>query len=375
MVRASNGRRVLETEEERSQDGPTGLASFLNAVRRMTTAVETCRLRAPKLQRVKAKLPNSRSDIRRILVCLDHSSFSEAGLKHAICLAKVFNSAITLLHVLPDAKAAGMPTTDALGGQIDRLVAAAYLERLETETREASGLKVDSRVEKGYPAKRIPSVAHELGADLIVFGSHGESQLGPWNLGGTAQHVLAAARQSVLLARLTADEQDGGSKRILVALDGSPRAERVLPNAARIATMWGAELLLAHVVAEPSTNVTLRAPKDLDLARRLATHLESSARRYLDDVRNQLGGEGLPVRAIVLRCTDERQSLLDIARSEAVNLVVISAHGNTCNAVQSFGSTTEHLLAHSSVPLLVLQDPSEARTERAIAVHSRIALG
>jgi nucleotide-binding universal stress UspA family protein len=355
--------------------GGAGLASFLNAVRRMAIAVEPCRLWGPRLQWVEANLPSCRRDIRRILVCLDHSSFSDVGLKQAICLAKIFNSAITLLHVLPNAQTTGMPTTDALGQQIDRLAATAYLERLETETTEASGLQVDSRLERGNPAQCIPSVAHELGADLIVLGSHGESELTAWNLGSTTQHVLAVARKSVLVARSMAHSQGEASKRILVPLDGSPRAENVLLNAARIARVWGAELLLAHVVAEPSSNAMLRAGQDLDLARRLATHLESSARRYLENLRNQLGGEGLPVRAIVLRCAEERQALLDVARNEAVTLVVVSAYGNTCNHAQSFGSTTGHLLAYSPVPLLVLQDLPEVRTETAIAVQAHIAFG
>jgi len=234
--------------------------------------------------------------------------------------------------------------------------AGAYLERLG-ETSRASGLRVDLRLEQGHPAERINSVARELGADLIVLGSHGEEGLTAWNLGSTAQQVLEVARASVLIAR-SADRapQPWGPKRILLPLDGSLRAECVLPTAARIAKAHGAEILLAHVVLEPCATAMLRAGGDLDIARDLAARLESSAVRYLDNLCDQLRREGHLARPLVMRRADTRQSLIDITAKEAVDLVVLSAHGSTCNAACPFGSVTAHLLAHLSLPLLILQD-------------------
>jgi hypothetical protein len=73
----------------------------------------------------------------------------------------------------------------------------------------------------------------------------------------------------------------------------------------------------------------------------------------------------LAVRTIVVRRADERQSLLNVVLAEGVDWVVLSAHGSTCNRAQSSGSVTTHMLAHSSVPLLVLQDLPEPETDRA----------
>jgi hypothetical protein len=44
--------------------------------------------------------------------------------------------------------------------------------------------------------------------------------------------------------------------------------------------------------------------------------------------------------------------------------VVLSAHGSVCNPTRPFGSVTHHLLAHSMVPMLVLQDLSEPELDR-----------
>jgi len=65
-----------------------------------------------------------------------------------------------------------------------------------------------------------------------------------------------------------------------------------------------------------------------------------------------------------VRHVDERQALLEISRQEQVDLVVLSAHGSVCNPAQPFGSVTHHLLAHSMVPLLVLQDLSQPELDR-----------
>jgi nucleotide-binding universal stress UspA family protein len=335
----------------------------------METEVDNHRLLDTKPQRQEAKSLTHHGGIGRILVCLDHSSFSDAALREAISIAKTFDSAVTLLYVLqPAHETAVLHTTDAFSWEIARKEAGAYLEQLQAETAQASGLQVDWRLEQGHPAERILSLARELPADLIVLGSHGASGAREWGLGSTAQQVLSVARASVLVARGAgghAQQDEATPKRILLPLDGSLRAEIVLPTAARIARAHGAEVLLVHVVAEPCRTAMLHVGDELDRARQVATSLESSAARYLDDLCSQLGREGLAVRAIVLRRADERQSLLDLVLAEGVDRVVLSAHGNTCNPAQSFGSVSTHMLAHASVPILVLQDLPEVQTDRA----------
>jgi nucleotide-binding universal stress UspA family protein len=321
-----------------------------------------------KPRRQEAKSFARHGGIGRILVCLDQSSFSDAALRHASSIAKTFGSTITLLYVLqPAHETAVWHTTDVFSWEIARKEAGAYLEQLRAKTAQATGLQVDWRLEQGHPAERILSLARELGAHLIVLGSHGEGGARQWGLGSTAQQVLSVVRASVLVVRGPGGHaQDGAApKRLLLPLDGSLRAESVLPTAARIARAQGAEILLAHVVAEPCMTAMLRADDDLDRARQVATSLESSAVRYLDDLRHQLGRQGLAVRTIVVRRADERQSLLNVVLAEGVDWVVLSAHGSTCNRAQSSGSVTTHMLAHSSVPLLVLQDLPEPETDRA----------
>jgi nucleotide-binding universal stress UspA family protein len=303
------------------------------------------------------RLPRDAHAIRRILVCVDHSSFSEACLRHAIAVSKSLGGAVTILHVMqPPRERSGLQTTDVLDWEVSRQQAIAYLERLDDEGTHALGQKVETRLEQGHPAERIIAVARELDADLTVLGSQGE-RVAAWSLGSTAQQVLAVARSSVLIVRSNAAAPGEASpRRVLVPLDGSLRAESVLPVAMRIASAHDAELLLVHVVPEPIATGVLRAPEDLGVARELATRLEVSGKRYLEGLRVQLVREGVSARTLVLRSGDERQSLLELSRKERSDLIVLSAHGSTCNPALTCGSVTAHLLIHAVVPLLVLQD-------------------
>jgi nucleotide-binding universal stress UspA family protein len=306
--------------------------------------------------------------IGRILVCVDQSPFSEACLQHGIAISKSLGAAITLLHVMePAHERSGLHTTDVLDWEISRQEARAYLERLQKDATNASGRQVDIRLEQGHPAERIAAVARELGADLTILGSQGEHGVTAWNLGSTAQQVLAVAHGSVLIARSPlAISGEVSPKRILVPLDGSLRAESVLPTVVRIASAHGAELLLVFVVNEPVASGVLSAPGDIAVARDLATRLEAGAKRYLEGLRDQLRREGASVCTLVLRNADERQSLFDLSQRERSDLIVVSAHGSTCNPALTCGSVTAHLLLHSTVPLLVLQDlrDSELRGQK-----------
>lgn len=329
--------------------------------RTMSTSASTVRQAEP-VRILPRPVPHEASGIRRILVCVDRSPFSEACLPYAVAISRSLGSEITLLHVMqPPHEHSGLHSTDVLDWEISSQEANAYLERLQREGTAASGRRVDTRLEQGHPAERITSVAREIGADITVLGSHGERGVTAWTMGSTALQVLAVTRGSVLVVRSSPETPiDVSPKRVLVPLDGSLRSESVLPTAVRIAGDHGAELLLVFVALEPVPTAVLRAPEDLGVARELAARVERGGARYLEGLRSQLEREGASVRTIVLRSADEKQALLELSQKEHCDLIVLSAHGSTCNPALTSGSVTAHLLTHSTIPLLVVQDLRDA---------------
>lgn len=296
----------------------------------------------------------------RVLVGVDRSPLAEVCLPYAITVARALDSELTLVHVMRPRSGRVAPHNDALGWEISRQEAHLYLERLQAKAAAALGRPAAIRLEQGRPSERIVELARELRSDLIVLASHGEGGVTAWNLGSTAQHVLAVSHVSVFVAHADGSvPRDPPDRHVVVALDGSQRAESALPTAARIAHTSGGDVILIHAVQESISTAVLRSVEDLELARTLASRLEINAKTYLEGLRTALVREGISVRTLVVRHANPRQCILEFASHERAGLVVVAAHGAVCDSTRTFGSVTEYLLTHASIPVLVLQDLAE----------------
>ena len=81
-----------------------------------------------------------------------------------------------------------------------RAQAQATLDRV-AEVAAAAGIQAESRVVVGKPFEQILNEAKAVGADLIVVGRHGESNVIRTPFGGTTQKVVGLADIPVLVAR------------------------------------------------------------------------------------------------------------------------------------------------------------------------------
>lgn len=285
-----------------------------------------------------------------VLVCLDGAPRSEVALSYAILLASTFGARVTLLHVMHARGSAASPT-DAFGWEFARQRANGYLEGLRVRLG-ASGVATETVVLEGNPATRIAAFANDVRADVIVLTSHGEGGSVDFEIGSTAQQVISLARASVLLARSSLQARPSN---IVLPLDGSARTECVIPTAVQLAKRHDASITLVHVVSEPVRSSIL-SEGDLEMARTLAHRLEAGAQVYLDHVKQQISHEVRGVRTVVLRDEHAHEALCDFAQQEGADLVLVSAHGTTCNAARACGSTSSFLLAHACPAILMIQD-------------------
>lgn len=301
---------------------------------------------------------------QRIVACVDGSELGERGIPHARAFAAAFGGQVTLLRVL---EKSGREPPDALEWDLQRREARDYVDELVNHDTAAGERVVRAEVVEGPAAQEICRWAHHEEADLTVLCTHGESGRTDWSLASTARKLVEGAPGSFLLVPAAGETSRKGVaryERLLVPLDGSPRAESVLPLAARLAQAQRAELILAHVVPVPDlTEVGPLSAQDLELQERLVQRNQRVATEYLDRLRAQLVSSGLAPRMVVVRGGDPRRRLARLIAEERVDLVILSAHGRGGRCDSAFGGVAASLVAEAARPLLVVR-PRRARALR-----------
>lgn len=144
---------------------------------------------------------------RKILVPTDFSSCSDSALELGAKMARDMGSALVALHVidLGHVPAEAVIRTPAHPEGImvrDHIVQLAEQELAHRIDRYGDGVSFrSSRVAFGAPVQAICDAARELGADLIVMGTHGRSGLAHIVMGSIAEKVLRVSKLPVLTVR------------------------------------------------------------------------------------------------------------------------------------------------------------------------------
>ena len=309
-----------------------------------------------------------------LLIPLDGSSLAECVLPHGLAMARVLGARLTLLQVVEPSKAGGgTRAIDMLEWHYSEAQARAYLEAVAERLRLA-GQPAQQVLLQGDPAERVIDHAQADNAELLVLSSHGRSGLSGWNVSSVVQKILARAYTSILLVPAyhpsTAEIAGLRYERLLVPLDGSQRAECVLPLVAALAAQHGSHVTLAHVVRKPE--LPRRAPpsrEDQELANALTERNRIEAAHYLEELVSRLPHPAEP-RLFV----DEHVSvtLQQLAQDEKVDLVVLSAHGYTGGTRWPYGSLTSSFIMYGTTPLLIVQDlPRQAIEPTAAELAAR----
>lgn len=316
-----------------------------------------------------------RQGVRRIAACVDASGFAEKVIPHALTVAAALGSPVTFLRVL-EAKPAHAVPVDPVEWDIRLREAKNDVGRL-VEGRRREVEHIEAEVIEGTAADQISLWIRNHDVELTALCTHGDSGVTEWGLGSTAQKLIDRVDGSLLLipsSYTTADPVH--YHRLLVPLDGSSHAESVLPLAIRLARAERAELVLVHVV--PIPELTEAGPLEseaIELRERLIQRNERVGQEYLDRIRAHVNGD-LSVRTLLLRGADVRTGLIRAIAEEAPDLILIAAHGRARRWDVPFGSVATYLIAHATVPLLIVRrHPTHlAQRQAAMTRHTPLRL-
>jgi nucleotide-binding universal stress UspA family protein len=254
--------------------------------------------------------------------------------------------------------------------EIGRASAYAYLEEM-ADSDVLRGLNVTIEVLEGRPAETLLYTAQETQADLIIMSSHGHTGLKRWVLGSVAQFIERRSPIPVLILR----DQAGPSQRLLhgmtepirvmVALDGSPLAEAILPAAAGISAALSSPLPgvlhLAMVVPEPLRNGTTAGGY---------TKAIQNAQSYLNNLSKRLRsdpqvGATVEITSSISLHSKVSETLVKLAEIGAdmegvsaftgYDLIAMATHGREGLDRWLHTSVTEQVLNATKVPILTIR--------------------
>jgi nucleotide-binding universal stress UspA family protein len=300
-------------------------------------------------------------DVRRVLCPTDFSPCATQALEAATLVARSFGAQLHVFHAIvlheedPHSPAHHLPDV----AEMETILAGAAASRMAEDIaphRRAALPIVEAQRRGPFAAPTILSYAAEVGADLIVMGSHGRRGIAHLLLGSVADEVVRRASCPVMVVPGHEDEPKlGAIERILVPLDFSEPSTAALAAARDLAVRWTARLQLLHVVEEqinPSfyaVGVTsllqqrpeIRTASTAEMQRRLAEAGGGDADAFVV--------EGRAAREIV-----------GFAADHATDLIVMATHGLSGWERLLLGSVAERVIRTAPCAVMVVRGGAQA---------------
>ena len=139
-------------------------------------------------------------------------------------------------------------------------------------------------------------------------------------------------------------------KKILVPLDGSRLAEKVLPHAEALAKSEGAEIIILRVPALPAPGLFARSPA---LASAINKELEEEAETYVNDKIAYLEDEHIKAKGIT-KDGPVPDTILSVAEEAQADVIAMSTHGLTGAKRWLIGSVAEKVVHHAHIPVMLI---------------------
>lgn len=301
--------------------------------------------------------------IDRILFSTDFSPAAAQALHWAQHFAQRHEATLHLLHVVPQYD------TDWFGGEKASMSVEQMQDRAEQEAAEGlkqiepdferTGIRTKRIIRHSMnPADTILAVASELGADLIVTGTHGREGLAQLILGSVAEKVVRRAPCPVLTVGAAAPDQPD-IRRVLAPIDFSEPSKSGLRLAKTVAATHEATLDMLFVAEERMLPVF----SDTGIPRlstlKMDPEIVNDAVRGLEQLSASVGGPEVAAQGHVAEGKVPRQ-ILRFAETHDVDLIVMATQGLAGLDRLLIGSVTQRVMRAASCPVLTLSGASHA---------------
>jgi nucleotide-binding universal stress UspA family protein len=299
---------------------------------------------------------------KKILVPLDGSDLAERVLTYVKSLTdRDKTMRITFLYVitidipLASQKYKTQIEADARSG------AESYLKRLLTKFDHQD--MVETVIKSGNAAEAIVDYADRENIDLIVMATHGRSGISRWSHGSVADKVLHNSTIPVWMINSNTVKRvflrKGHKISMLVTLDGSKLAESVLKHVSALSSHLGKDNVDVHLFRA----MELFAPPFIyppEMPINLDEYLQYEKNRaydicvkYLQKMQGKMEKEGIKVTYATVE-GNPADVIIDYAKKEEIDFIVMSTHGRTGIGRWAFGSIAEKVMQGTPCPVFLV---------------------
>ncbi len=149
-------------------------------------------------------------------------------------------------------------------------------------------------------------------------------------------------------------------KKILIALDYNPSAQKVAETGHKLAKAMNARIILLHVTSDATYYSSLNYSPIMGfggfssvdtIQANTAEELKKVAQDYLDKSKQHLGDEKIQT---VVKKGDYGETILNTAKELKVDIIVMGTHSRRGLEKILVGSVVENVLHHSLIPLFII---------------------
>lgn len=306
--------------------------------------------------------------IRTILVPLDGSEFGEHALPVAASLARKAGAILHLVHVhqpSPPVTAVGLEFVDLFDLHLQQ-DEQAYLSDCGRRVREAYPVPTHTALlPNNDVVHALRGYAEKESIDLVVMATHGRGTLGRWWLGAVADELARTMTRPVVMIRPEEGKTDlhlqPELKSIVIPLDGTPLAEKVIEPAIALGSMFGATYSLVRAVSPvvrssylpEGTTIHGLTESVLEQISTMQRKAEKEARDYLGGIAKKMSDRGLSVTTHAPIEEEPSDAILAVARERRADLIAMETHGRRGLSRFFMGSVADKVVRGGGVPVLL----------------------
>ncbi len=147
-------------------------------------------------------------------------------------------------------------------------------------------------------------------------------------------------------------------KKVLIALDYGPTAQKVAETGYSLAKTMGAEVILLHVITNPeyyssTGHLTVMgfAGYTVPVQSHTVEELKKSTHDFLDKTKHHLGDKTIQT---IVKDGDIAEIILKSAKDLHIDIIAIGSHNQKWMEEVLLGSVTEKVLHHTTIPLFII---------------------